>query len=81
MTRISLIAAATLAAAGAASAQSLPSLAEVASSFEARGFVVTEIEREDDGMFEVEASGPDGVRIKADVNGVTGEVVRERRDD
>lgn len=80
MIRTLLGAAALSLAGGVAVAQTAPSLASVAADFEARGYVIEDIERDDD-VFEIEATGADGVEIEVEVAAATGETLHERRRD
>lgn len=63
-----------------APAKSLRPLSQTVQSFEARNYIVRSAE--DDGRtHEVEAITPDGRRIEALVDALTGEVLTERADD
>lgn len=80
MKRIVLGAAIAVTLTGAAMAQQARPLSETVMSFEQRGYDVRSAE--DDGRsHEVEAVSPDGRRIEAIVDAVTGEVLSEHPDD
>lgn len=82
-----------LAVAGPALAQSAPapdrinvpreqwlSPAQIIDKLASEGYTVREIEA-DDGVYEVEATIRDGVRVEMDVHPVTGEIIMTDRDD
>ena len=55
-------------------------ITEIIDQFTEMGYEVRGIE-DDDGVYEVEAIDPNGFRVKADVDPVSGEILRERGDD
>jgi uncharacterized membrane protein YkoI len=46
-----------------------------------RGYEVRKIEIDDDGYYEVKAIDPDGRRVEAEVDPVTGKILKVERDD
>ncbi|MGQ4273855.1 PepSY domain-containing protein [Terrihabitans sp. B22-R8] len=57
------------------------SVGEISSRLEAAGYTrITDIES-DDGLYEVDATSPEGHRVDLDVDPRTGAVVRSERDD
>jgi len=79
LTRITAIsvAAATFAAPALANA---PALSDIIRGFEDRGYQITEIEVEAHRI-EIEALNAQGQKVEIDVDRVSGETLRERRDD
>ncbi|MBI1621204.1 PepSY domain-containing protein [Aquamicrobium zhengzhouense] len=72
-------------AAGAAFADSAKAgnwlnIGELNNRLEAQGYTVLEVER-DDGRYEVELLGQDGVRYEAKVDRTSGEILSRERDD
>lgn len=85
------LALATLAAAGGALAESgsprvdaprdqWMSVAQIAEHFSAQGYDVRSVESEK-GRYEIEAVDKDGRRVEIDAHPVTGEILKQERDD
>jgi hypothetical protein len=55
-------------------------ITEIIERFTGMGYEVRGIE-DDDGLYEVEAIDPNGLWVKAYVNPVSGEILKERSDD
>jgi hypothetical protein len=55
-------------------------ITEIIEQFTDMGYEVRGIE-DDDGVYEVEAIDPNGFRVKADVDPVSGDILREQGDD
>lgn len=64
---------------GVSREQWLP-ITEIIEQFTTMGYQVRGIE-DDDGVYEVEAIDPNGLWVKAHVDPVSGEILRERSDD
>jgi 5-enolpyruvylshikimate-3-phosphate synthase len=55
-------------------------ITEIIEQFTTMGYEVRGVE-DDDGVYEVEAIDANGLRVKADVDPVSGEILSERHDD
>jgi hypothetical protein len=56
------------------------SIGAIADQFTQKGYIVRGVEV-DDGRYEVEATDPNGMMIEAYVDPVTGNILRQKRDD